>query len=173
MKRLSALISELTFIGFVAMDTPAFENIPSSLAFMREEKIPFCLFTDGSGEDINFARKLGILSNRDSLTDGGDPDDAVANIFAENSVGGAVYCANDSVIGSVLQTAKKAGKRIVFIGGGEYIKDAGFTVVYDRPEAGSGAYIKQGSNLGGVPDAFIKIKKTEVRLGYASYLESF
>ena len=172
MKRLSVLTSDLTFVGFVAMDTPAFESIPSSLAYMREEKIPFCLFTDGSGEDINFARKLGIISNRDNLIDGSDTDDVVATIFAENSNGGVVYCVNDSVIGSVLHTAKKAGKRIVYVGGGEHIKDAGFAVVYDRPVTGSAAYIKQGSNLGGVTDAFIKLQKIGTKLGYA-YLYLF
>lgn len=143
MKRLSVLTSDLTFAGFVALDTPAHPKLPASLAYLRENKIPFMFFTDGSGEDINFARKLGILKGRDELVFADPADDAVMTVLSENSVGGAVYANDSEKRAAFLKSARKSGKRIVYFGSDEHIRDAGFNIVCGEPATGSGAYLKK------------------------------
>ena len=163
LKRLSVLTSELTFIGFVAMDTPAVSDLPSDLAYLRQKKVPFVFFTDGSGEDINFARKLGIIKGREYLTDGKDPAAAIASVLAENSLGGAVYAENEDVLSECLMDARKKGKRVVFVGGQEHIKNTSYSVCYDAPLQGSAAFIKNG-DVSSVIKTFRSSRKVFSRL---------
>ena len=166
MKRLSVLTSDLTFIGFIAMETPAHQGLPTDLAYLRDNNIPFVFFSDGSGEDINFARKLGIIKGREDLVDASDPDSAVADLLHEGSNGGAIYTKDEDGISAWLRSAKKAGKRVVYVGSKDHVKDAGYAVVFAEPATGAGAYLagNTGSNVTTVLDFVRDSNKITSRL---------
>lgn len=146
MKRLSVLTSDLTFVGFIAMETPAHDGLPTDLAYLRDCGIPFVFFTDGSGEDISFARKLGIIKGREDLAPAADSDSAVADLLHEGSYGGAVYAKDENEVSAWLGSAKKTGKKVVYIGSKDHVRDAGYAVVSGEPAIGAGAYLTNDSN---------------------------
>ncbi len=166
MKRLSVLTSDLSFVGFIAMETPAHGALPSGLAHLRSEKVPFVMFTDGSGEDINFARKLGIIRNRSDLVFADSSDDALMSVLAENSDGGAVYVSSENRISAVLESARKMGKRLVYVGSEELVQFTDFAVVSGGAVPRSGAYLttQNGGEVSAVLNAFAASRKIFSRL---------
>ena len=141
MKRLSVLTTDLTFMGFIAVETPADPDLADELAYLKREDLPFFFFTDGSGEDVNFARRVGIVRGRSDLALSDDPDYAVSRILSERSGGGAVVVGGADDIAAVLSSASKAGKRLIFVGHEYIVKGTGFGFVAGEPSAGAGAYI--------------------------------
>lgn len=72
-KRLSVLDSDLTFLGFAAIDSPASESLPPLLTLLGSADVPFAVFCDGTGEDVNLLRRTGIIGERsDMLSDCSD-----------------------------------------------------------------------------------------------------
>ncbi len=141
MKRLSVLTADLTFVGFVAVDAPAEPTLPSDLAYLKRKNIPFFFFSDGSGEDVNFARRAGIINSRNELVSAKDPDGAVEYLLAKYSNGGVVTIDGEEMIQPVLESAVKHGKRVVYIGQPGVVNHCGFYAVIGEPVAGSGAAI--------------------------------
>ncbi len=154
-KRLSVLTSELSFVGFIAMETPAHPTLPTGLAYLRQCKVPFVLCTDGSGEDINFARKLGINKGRGELVST-DPESASVELFSERSNGGALYISDSEYLTDFLASVKKSGKRLVFVGSDKYAGFGGLSVTTAEAVPFSGAYVNvnKGAEVSGVIDSF-------------------
>jgi hypothetical protein len=141
MKRLSVLKSDLSFIGFIAVDTVADMRLSEEISQNSNCRTPLFFFTDGAGEDINFIRRLGIIKDRNDLVSAGDPGSAIMSVLSVNNKNNAVLANDDDTIGSLLLTARKAGKRIVSLGYGEHMKVSGFYVAPNEPSIGSGAYV--------------------------------
>lgn len=148
MKRMSVLANDLAFVGFIAVDTPADPRLVSDLAYLKRKNIPFFHFTDGSGEEVNFARRAGIITDRSELIYGNAPDEAVSKLLSEKSYGGAVCINDEHEISAVLTSAKKAGKRLVCIGNSEEMLGNGLSVVQGKPIPGTGAFITNSKNNG-------------------------
>lgn len=142
MKRLSVLTADLTFVGFVAVDAPADPAIQGTYEYMRCEGISTVLFSDGSGEDINFTKRLGIIRNRDDIVSFNDPS-AVNALFSEKSRDGVVAVNNNEDIHHVLETAGKQGSHFVFVGHANDIRVCGFFAGIGEPSIGTGAFVKE------------------------------
>ncbi|MBE6707851.1 MAG: hypothetical protein E7578_01240 [Ruminococcaceae bacterium] len=146
MKRMSVLANDLAFVGFIAVDTPADPRLVSDLAFLKREHVPFFHFTDGSGEEVSFARRAGIINSRDDLVFGNDPDTAVTKLLSEKSYGGTVCIGDESEMSAVLGSAKNAGKRLICIGNSDHMRTSGLSVVTGKPLPGTGAFVSCGEN---------------------------
>ena len=142
LKRLSVLTADLTFTGFIAVDAPADESIPAELAYLKSENIPFVLFSDGSGEDVNFARRIGVISKRSDLVSAAEPDNVVKQLMAENGIGGMVEADGEKMAAGVLAAAAKQGRRPVFVGHASDTKIPGFFVAIGDPVTSAGAVVK-------------------------------
>ena len=147
MKRLSVLTKDLSFAGFIAVDSPADTRLSEELSFNTTKRTPLFFFTDGGGEDINFARRLGIINDRSDVVNASDTDNALSVILAEGNKGGVVSSNSDKNRADVFFAARKAGKHLVSLGLGDHMKACGFYVAPQKPNVGSCAYIN-GSESG-------------------------
>ncbi len=148
MKRMSVLANDLSFVGFIAVDTPADPELVSGLAFLKRKRIPFFHFTDDSGEEVNFARRAGIINDRSDLLYGNVPSTAAERLFAEKSYGGAVCITDKNEISAVLSIGKASGKKLVCIGNSEHMHGIGLSVVTSKPVPGTGAFVSRTDNTG-------------------------
>lgn len=140
LKRLSVLSDRLTFVGFVAVDTPPSPELAGDLAYLKQNGIPFVFFTDGAGDDINFARRIGIIRDRDDVASKTDGAGAFGALVAEKR-SGAVLADGDEIIHDALLAAKTAGHRVVYVGDCEKLRGCGFSVSVGAPCACSGAAV--------------------------------
>jgi len=130
MKRLSVLTSDLTFLGFVALDSLADETLSEELTDLRSLGKKLILLTDGIGEDVNFARRMGIIGSREDIA---TTDDDREKVFTEG-VGGAVLCESSEDTENVLKLARKQNAHLIFLGGKITSDVGGFTVICnDKP----------------------------------------
>jgi len=146
MRRLSVLKDQLTFIGFIAVDSPADPELSDEIVYLKHKKIPFFFFTDGNGEDVNFARRLGVIKSKHDLVSSENPDEATKKALSEYTA--AVVAKDSDKKSTILKAFNSTGKRVVCIGSDNCMKGHGFFVTSGNPRTGSGAAInskKHGS----------------------------
>lgn len=160
-KRLSVLSDRLTFVGFIAVDTPPSPELAGDLAYLKQTELPLVFFTDGAGDDINFARRIGIIRDRAAVVSQTDRSSVFTDLVAEKRCG-AVLADGEDDIRDALLAAKKAGHRIVYIGDCEKMRGCGFSVSVGSPCAGSGAVV--ASSVSGEATAVLGVYRDIKRL---------